>query len=105
LGTRFGTRFRLRALLLRASPHPQFLHDLAAATRDEIVPGLAATGKQWKVEGADFHEYRHGLISRLRIVFNLAEASQQLGLRLAPGSRAQRIRAALQRVETRCKRG
>ena len=35
---------------------------------------------------------------RLRIGFNLVEASQQLGLRLAPGSRAQRVRAALQRV-------
>jgi hypothetical protein len=42
-----------------------------------------------------------GLISRLRSVFNLAEASQQLGLMSARGSRAQRIAAALRRVETR----
>jgi len=58
------------------------------------VPGLAATGSSGR-SSADFHEYRNGLISRLRLGFNLAEASQQLGLRPAPGSRAQRIRAAL----------
>jgi steroid delta-isomerase-like uncharacterized protein len=68
-------------------------------------PGLAPTGRGWRVEGADFHEYRDGLISRLRSVFNLAEASQQLGLVPARGSRAQRITAALKRVETRFKRG
>jgi steroid delta-isomerase-like uncharacterized protein len=67
-------------------------------------PGFAPTGKQWRVEGADFQEYRDGLISRLRIVFNLAEASRQLGLMPAPGSRAQRVAAALQRLETRFKR-
>jgi steroid delta-isomerase-like uncharacterized protein len=67
-------------------------------------PGLAPTGRRWRVDGADFHEYRDGLISRLRIVFNLAEASQQLGLMPIPGSRAVRIAAALQRVETRFKR-
>jgi steroid delta-isomerase-like uncharacterized protein len=67
-------------------------------------PGFAPTGRRWRVEGADFHEYRDGLISRLRIVFNLAEASQQLGLMPTPGSRAQRIAAALGRVETRFQR-
>jgi steroid delta-isomerase-like uncharacterized protein len=67
-------------------------------------PGLAPTGKKWRVEGAHFHEYRDGLISRVRIVFNVAEAPQRLGLMPAPGSRAQRIAAALQRVETRFKR-
>lgn len=68
-------------------------------------PGFAPTGRRWRVEGADFHEYRHGLISRLRRVFNLAEVSQQLGLIPARGSRAQRITAALKRVETRFKPG
>jgi steroid delta-isomerase-like uncharacterized protein len=68
-------------------------------------PGFAPTGRRWRVDGADFHEYRDGLISRLRSVFNLAEASQQLGLMSARGSRAQRIAAALKRVETRFKRG
>jgi steroid delta-isomerase-like uncharacterized protein len=67
-------------------------------------PGFAPTGRRWRVDGADFHEYRDGLISRLRIVFNLAEASQQLGLMPTPGSRAVRIAAALERVETRFKR-
>ena len=38
--------------------------------------------RRWKVGGADFHEYRNGLISRLRIGFNLVEASQQLQARL-----------------------
>ncbi len=67
-------------------------------------PGLAPTGRRWQVEGADFHEYRDGLISRLCIVFNLAETSQQLGLMPTLGSRAQRIAAALHRVETRFER-
>jgi steroid delta-isomerase-like uncharacterized protein len=67
-------------------------------------PGFAPTGRRWRVDGADFHEYRDGLINRLRIVFNLADASQQLGLMPTPGSRAVRIAAALQRVETRFKR-
>jgi steroid delta-isomerase-like uncharacterized protein len=68
-------------------------------------PRVAPTGEQWRVEGADFHEYRDGLISRLRSIFDLADASQQLGLMPAHGGRARRITAALKRVETRFRRG
>jgi steroid delta-isomerase-like uncharacterized protein len=61
-------------------------------------PGFAATGKSWQVEGADFHEYRDGRISHLRIVFNLVEASQQVGLMPGPGSVGERVSVALQRL-------
>jgi hypothetical protein len=51
-------------------------------------PRRAPTGRRWRVEDAVFHEYCDGLISCLRSGFDLAEASQQLGLAPARGSRA-----------------
>jgi steroid delta-isomerase-like uncharacterized protein len=64
-------------------------------------PGFAPTGKRFDIDGADFHEYRHGRISRLRIVFDVNGASQQLGLAPAPGSRAERAAVTLQRLGVR----
>jgi steroid delta-isomerase-like uncharacterized protein len=43
-------------------------------------PGIPATGKVVEYEGADFHEYRDGKISRLRVLFDMADISRQLGL-------------------------
>lgn len=43
-------------------------------------PGIPATGRLVEYEGADFHEYRDGKVARLRIVFNMADVSRQLGL-------------------------
>lgn len=64
-------------------------------------PGFAPNGKRWEVDGVDFHEYRDGRISRLRIIFNMTEAAQQLALVPAPGSRAERLAVRLQRLTAR----
>jgi steroid delta-isomerase-like uncharacterized protein len=67
-------------------------------------PGFAPTGKSFDIDGADFHEYRDGRISRLRIVFDLNSASQQLGLVPGPGSRGERVAVQLQRLGARLAR-
>jgi steroid delta-isomerase-like uncharacterized protein len=61
-------------------------------------PGFAATRKSWQVEGADFHEYRDGRICHLRIVFNLVEVCQQIGLLPGPGTIGERLSVGLQRM-------
>jgi steroid delta-isomerase-like uncharacterized protein len=60
-------------------------------------PGFAPTGRAWETDGADFHEYRDGRISKLRVVFDLMSVSRQLGVMPAAGSRAERAMAAAQR--------
>jgi steroid delta-isomerase-like uncharacterized protein len=60
-------------------------------------PGFAPTGRRWEIDGADFHEYRDGRISKLRVVFDLMSISRQLGVMPAAGSRAERAMAAAQR--------
>jgi steroid delta-isomerase-like uncharacterized protein len=60
-------------------------------------PGFAPTGRHWEIDGADFHEYRDGRISKLRVVFDLMSVSRQLGVMPAAGSRAERAMAAAQR--------
>jgi steroid delta-isomerase-like uncharacterized protein len=67
-------------------------------------PGFAPTGKRFDIDGADFHEYRDGRIARLRIVFDVNGASQQLGLVPLPGSRAERMAVAMQRLTRRLAR-
>jgi steroid delta-isomerase-like uncharacterized protein len=60
-------------------------------------PGFAPTGRRWEIDGADFHEYRDGRISRLRVMFDLMSVSRQLGVMPPTGSRAERAMAAAQR--------
>jgi steroid delta-isomerase-like uncharacterized protein len=60
-------------------------------------PGFAPTGRRWEVDGADFHEYRDGRISKLRVVFDLMSVSRQLGVMPATGSSAERAMASAQR--------
>ena len=64
-------------------------------------PGFAPTGRSWEVDGVDFHEYREGRIVRLRIIFDVADVSRQVGLLPAPGSAAERAMAAVQRLAAR----
>jgi SnoaL-like polyketide cyclase len=64
-------------------------------------PGIPATGKLVEFQGADFHEYRDGEISRLRIVFDTADISRQLGLLPAHGSVGERALVLLQQIRTR----
>ncbi|HJS92898.1 MAG TPA: nuclear transport factor 2 family protein [Solirubrobacteraceae bacterium] len=67
-------------------------------------PGFAPTGRRWEIDGADFHEYREGRISRLRVVFDLMSVSRQLGVMPTAGSSAERVMAAAQRGMVRAQR-
>ncbi len=60
-------------------------------------PGFAPTGRRWVLDGADFHEYRDGRISKLRVVFDLMSVSRQLGVMPPSGSRAEAAMALAQR--------
>jgi steroid delta-isomerase-like uncharacterized protein len=68
-------------------------------------PGLAPTGKRLEIDkGMSFYEFRDGRLSRLSFVFDMADASRQLGLLPKPGSKAERALAAMQRLGTKVTR-
>jgi steroid delta-isomerase-like uncharacterized protein len=67
-------------------------------------PGIPATGKRIEYEGADFHEYRDGKVARLRIVFDMADISRQLGLLPERGSVAERAMVGMQKLRARLRR-
>jgi steroid delta-isomerase-like uncharacterized protein len=67
-------------------------------------PGVPPTGKRVEFEGADFHEYRDGKVARLRIVFDMADVSRQLGLLPQPGSAPEKALVAAQRLRARLQR-
>src|SRR4051794_24511625 len=67
-------------------------------------PGVPPTGKHIDFEGADFHEYHEGKVARLRIVFDMADVSRQLGLLPDPGSIAEKALVAAQRLRARVQR-
>jgi predicted ester cyclase len=67
-------------------------------------PGFAPTGRRWEIDGADFHEYRDGRLSRLRVAFDMMSVSRQLGLMPAAGSRAERALALAQRSAVQAQR-
>jgi steroid delta-isomerase-like uncharacterized protein len=61
-------------------------------------PGFAPTGKRIEFEGADFHEYRDGLVCRLRIVFDMMDVARQIGTLPKAGSPIEKAGAAAQRL-------
>lgn len=67
-------------------------------------PGYAPTGRAVSFDGVDVHEYRDGLLIRLQVIFDTARVAHQLGVLPAPGSRAERVAAALQRSTVRARR-
>jgi steroid delta-isomerase-like uncharacterized protein len=67
-------------------------------------PGVPPTGKRVEFEGADFHEYRDGKVARLRIVFDMADVSRQLGLLPDRDSAAEKALVAMQRLRGRVQR-
>ena len=67
-------------------------------------PGFAPTGKRMEVSVREIAEFRDGPISRLQIVVDMAAVLRQLGVLPAPGSRAERGIAALQRLQIRMSR-
>ena len=67
-------------------------------------PGFRPTGRRAEFEGVDFHQYRDGLLARLRIDFDLMDFARQVGLLPARGSRGERAMAATQRLSMRLRR-
>lgn len=63
-----------------------------------VPPGFAPTGHKLDIQGVDFHEYKDGKLTRLRIDFDMAEASRQLGLLPQQGGGAERAFATVQRA-------
>ena len=53
-------------------------------------PGLDATGRSLSFEGAGLIEFRDNMLSRARVVYDVAEVMRQLGLLPAQGSRGER---------------
>jgi steroid delta-isomerase-like uncharacterized protein len=64
-------------------------------------PGFAPTGDRLEFEGADFHEYRDGRVSRLRILFDMMDVARKLGTIPQPGSRTEHAAAVVQRLGAR----
>jgi steroid delta-isomerase-like uncharacterized protein len=64
-------------------------------------PGLAPTGRRIQPEGGDFHEYRDGKLSRVRIVFDMADTMRQLGVLPATGSREEHLITRLARLRAK----
>lgn len=67
-------------------------------------PGFAPTGRPVVFEGADFHEYRDGKVSRLRITFDMADIMRQLGVLPAQGGREERAITKLANARGRLSR-
>jgi steroid delta-isomerase-like uncharacterized protein len=61
-------------------------------------PGFAPTGARVEFDGFDLHEYREGRVSRLRIVFDMADISRQVGLLPKQGSGIEKAGASAQRL-------
>jgi steroid delta-isomerase-like uncharacterized protein len=61
-------------------------------------PGFAPTGRRIEFDGADFHGYRDGRVSRLRIVFDMLDIGRQLGTIPKAGSPIEKAGAAAQRL-------
>jgi steroid delta-isomerase-like uncharacterized protein len=67
-------------------------------------PGFAPTGKRIEFQGFDLHEYKEGVVSRLLIVFDMADIGRQIGLLPASGSFGERALVAAQRMRARLPR-
>ena len=81
---------------------------LAYGLAIEVIQGLAPTGRRVDIEGVDLYEFRDGLISHWKIIYDLYDFTQQVGLLPPPNRgiptlmlRAQRLVAARQRRRTR----
>jgi hypothetical protein len=64
-------------------------------------PGFAPTGRRVRLTGVDLYTLRGPLLCHVQTITDLAEASRQLGLLPAAGSRAERLAAGLQRLGAR----
>jgi steroid delta-isomerase-like uncharacterized protein len=67
-------------------------------------PGFAPTGKRMKVDGVDLWRMRDGKIADYRAFYDMNDLVRQLGILPEPGSRAERMTVALQRLQVRFRR-
>jgi steroid delta-isomerase-like uncharacterized protein len=67
-------------------------------------PGFAPTGKRMKVDGVDLWRMRNGRIHDYRAFYDMNDVARQLGILPEPGSRAEKMTAALQRLQVRLQR-
>ncbi len=67
-------------------------------------PGFAATGARIDIEGVDLWQMRDGKIAHYRALYNMSEIALQLELMPTPGSRAEKMAVAMQRLQVRFKR-
>jgi steroid delta-isomerase-like uncharacterized protein len=61
-------------------------------------PGLASTGKHVAFDAREVADFRDGLVSRISLVVDMADAMRQLGVLPVVGSRAERAMARVQRL-------
>lgn len=66
--------------------------------------GFAPTGRAVDQVGADLYTFRDGVLAHYRALYDLLEAGRQMGLVPAPGSRAARVGAFMQRTSMRLRR-
>src|SRR3954465_8677878 len=66
-------------------------------------PGFAPTGRGGKGEGGDLWRQRGGRIYDYRAFYDMNDLVRQLGILPEPGSRAERMSVALQRLQVRLK--
>jgi steroid delta-isomerase-like uncharacterized protein len=66
-------------------------------------PGFAPTGRRFAIDGIDLLELRDGLVCAYAGFFDVRGVAQQVGALPAPGSRAERVAVALQRLAARRK--
>src|SRR6478609_2615304 len=64
-------------------------------------PGFAPTGKRMRVQGVDMWTMRDGRIADYRAYYDMNDLVRQLGILPEPGSRAEKVSAALQRLQVR----
>ena len=67
-------------------------------------PGFAPTGKRMKIDGVDLWHMRDGRIADYRAFYDMSDLVRQLGILPEAGSRAERMTAALQRLQVRFQR-
>jgi len=67
-------------------------------------PGFAPTGKRMRVQGVDLWTMRAGRIADYRAYYDMNDVARQLGILPEPGSNAEKMTAALQRLQVRLTR-
>jgi steroid delta-isomerase-like uncharacterized protein len=76
---------------------------LASATMTGPLepPGLAPTGRRFRIEGVDLYDLRAGELARMRTRYDVLDLLRQLGLAPARGATSERLLLALQRGAVR----